>query len=292
MALVEFNATYEVTGPDGTRAVFNDQSDPDYVGVITNLTGFDSPEVVENGENLVQMDGGIHGDFFYGRRPVTLEGTVLNPSSILDRNIKLEKISQATNAMRGDATIEFTPTGFPARYLRVRRQQPLRFADAWQKTFQILMVAADPRFYAVTASTQTVFATTPVGVSGRAYPKTYPFSYGPTTPNGQLIVTNAGTADTWPIITLAGPGTNPSILNLTTGQGLYLNYDIGAGETLVLDTLNRTIMLNGASSRYGALNFNLSQWFPLVPGANDLRIAFSAFTSPAAMTVAWRDAWL
>lgn len=74
---VEQGAKYELIGPDGTRAVFNDPGDIDHVGFLTAVpSGLDSPEVRESADVLVEADGGVHGDFWFGRRPFTLEGLI------------------------------------------------------------------------------------------------------------------------------------------------------------------------------------------------------------------------
>jgi virginiamycin B lyase len=155
--------TYTLTGPDGAIAVFNDSTDPNYVGAITEISGFESPEVRQNAENIVGMDGGIHGNFYYGPRPITLTGTIYNVASATDRNEKLDKLTSASNAMRADATLEWTPSGGEAVFMKLRRAQPLRVTGSWSKDFQISMVAADPRIYSVALQTATITQSTILG---------------------------------------------------------------------------------------------------------------------------------
>jgi hypothetical protein len=152
----QLSTKYTLTGPDGTVATFNDPSDPNFVGSITEVTGLDSPEVRENAENIVGMDGGVHGSFFHGRRPITLAGTIYNVTSNEDRNIKVTKLLQSSNAMREDATLEWTPAGGERQFVKVRRQQPVRITGGWSKSFQLLLVAADPRIYGTTANAGNV----------------------------------------------------------------------------------------------------------------------------------------
>jgi len=153
----QLSTKYTLTGPDGTIATFNDPFDPNFVGSITEATGLDSPEVRENAENITGMDGGVHGSFFHGRRPITLSGTIYNVTSNEDRNIKITKLLQASNAMREDATLEWTPAGGERQFVKVRRQQACRITGGWSKSFQLLMVAADPRLYGTTAQSANVF---------------------------------------------------------------------------------------------------------------------------------------
>lgn len=292
MAATELNVKYTLTGPDGTVATFNDVSDPNYIGVLADVSGMDSPEVRESADDLVQQDGGIHGDFFYGRRPLTLSGIILNPASAADRNARQEKLSRATDAMRGDAVLTWTPSGGVQQQIAVRRQQPLRVSGAWQKQFQISLVAADPRIYSSALHTSTVVTSAGSGSAGRSYAKGYAIAYSAVAPLGQLLVTNAGTATTYPVIRVYGPGNNPKIYNFTTGQMISLVYSLGSGDWLTVDTLNRTVLLNDTTSRYSAVDFLNTKWFGMAAGVNDLRIAYDSYIAGSSMRVDWRDAWL
>lgn len=140
---VEYGCKYTLTGPDGTIAVFNDSADPNFVGILSpESSGLDSPDVREDAQDSVEDDGGIHGDFFYGRRPVVLQGTII-ASSVTNRNEKVDKIKRASNALRGDATLKWKPTGATEEVeLKLRRQQPLRVTKGYVKDFQIPMVSA------------------------------------------------------------------------------------------------------------------------------------------------------
>lgn len=288
----QYSARWTITGPDGTRVVFNDENDRDYIGMVTEVTGLDSPDVRENADDLVQMDGGVHGDFWYGRRPITLTGLLLNPSSVQERNLRETKLRRATNAMRGDATISWVLDGGYEQFVRVRRQQPLRITGGWQKQFQIAVVAEDPRLYAMELQQASLPSASVSANPGRDYPKTYNISYRLGANAGRLIVFNNGSEPTWPIFTITGPGTNPVIQNLTNGGQIALAYTLTTGEFLAIDTLNRNVMLNNESSRYGAIDFPNTTWFPLEPGRNDLNLGWTSFTTGSGLAVQWRDAWL
>lgn len=294
MAGVELNVTYELVGPRGIRAVFNDQLDPDYVGVLEEVTGTDSPELTESAENIVQEDGGIHGDFFYNRRPITLSGLLLNPSDAIDRNEKMEKVSAACDAMRADATLKWTPSGGEKRVMRVRRQNGPRFSGAWQKTFMVGLVAEDPRIYSDALYQQSVAATTGGAPSGRTFPETFPMSYGGGTLAGQVMIENQGSTVTYPVLTVYGPGNVPVITNQTTGQSLYLNIALATGQFITINTnpISRQILLDGASSVYSALDFVQSSWWGLEPGINDVRFSYGSFSTGASLGIDWRNAWV
>lgn len=153
---VSISNKYTLTGPDGTVATFNDPTDANFVGYITEPTGLDSPEVRDNGESIAGMDGGIHGAFYYGRRPITITGKMINLISAEDRNRKITKLQQACNAMRSDAILSWTPDGGEPVYVAVRRQGAVRITGDWEKQFQMLLVSADPRIYSTAVTTESI----------------------------------------------------------------------------------------------------------------------------------------
>ncbi len=272
----QFGVPYTLIGPDGTRAVFNAFEDPDYVGSLSDVTGLDSPEIREFSEDLVEDDGSTHSSFYYGRRPVVLEGQIDNrPSGPLSdlstnvvRNLRMTRLTRATNAMRKDAVIRFAPEGGLEQQVSVRRQQPLRITGAFNKTFQAGMVAEDPRIYSA-ALREVIIA-----------------------PNVSTLISNVGIADTHPSVTLFGPATNPIITNLATGEQVKLTYVLAAGAYLVLDFARKTVLLNGATSVYSSVDFVNTDWWTLLPGANTVSWTATATTTASSMRVNYRDAWI
>lgn len=156
------NVTYQENGP---RAVFNDSTDADFVGALDpeQSSGIDSADVREDAADKTEDDGGIHGNFFYGRRPIVLAGTVI-ASSAVDRNEKVDKIKAASNATRSNATLYMYPTSGPGSGITtvVRRQQPLRITKGYVKAFQIPLVAADSKFYSTSISKLYEYSQSPL----------------------------------------------------------------------------------------------------------------------------------
>ena len=107
----EIGAVYTLTSADGLSvAVFNDPTSPNYVGALTEVTGLDSAEVRESASELIEADGGAHGSFYLGRRPIVLNGKVFGHSSIAERNARLDRARRASLALRGDSNLVWTPT--------------------------------------------------------------------------------------------------------------------------------------------------------------------------------------
>lgn len=112
-------------------------------------------------------------------------------------------------------------------------------------------------------------------------------------PAATTTITNAGTARSYPTITIKGPASGTArvyqIANTTTGKNVYLNYTINAGETAILrfdpDSLSFTSDFQGNLLRTILPGSDTADFF-LAPGSNTL----SFYTAGATVTaiVAWR----
>lgn len=258
----EYGCTFVLTGPSGQRAVFNDSTDADYVGVLdpSECSGLDSADVREDAAERTEDDGGIQGSNFYGRRPVVLAG-LIRANTVEQRNERSAKLEMATDAMRADASLVWTPKGGVANRLLLRQNQPLRITGMYNKKFMVALVSAD------------------------AYKKSNEEHSIEKAVNVVAEPENVGTAPTPPIIELTGAQTNPVVKNETTGEEMKFTGTIAAGKKLVIDVLNHTVVNDGVQA-YGMWNFTTSKWFKLAAnGKTKLKC------TTGTMKVKWRDAW-
>jgi hypothetical protein len=260
----EVGAVYTLTGPAGTVAVFNDPASANYVGMLTEVTGLDSAEVRESAIELSDADGGVHGDFFLGRRPITLSGRVFGHASITERNARLDRARRASLGLRADSTLIWTPTGAQEVFVYVRRQQPFRESGAWVKDFQIPLVSER----AIIQSTALVS-----GSTGSA-------------------LENQGNWPAYPSFAITGTISNPTISDGTRTfrtTGLTL----AAGETVEFDMGAHTgVFTAGARSGQSAnqyINFTTTEW-PYLTG-NGTSQTFTRTPSGATVTVRYRHTW-
>jgi hypothetical protein len=109
---------------------------------------------------------------------------------------------------------------------------------------------------------------------------------------GDDIITNSGTATTYPIITVTGPGLLRQIVNTTTGKGIYFNnLTLLAGEVITMDLrpdkLTMVSTFRGNIKSYLLKGSNLD--FPLIPGANRIATFIDGTTTAAtAATMKWK----
>lgn len=259
----EFGAKYTITGPDGSVAVFNDPTDANYVGMLTEVTGLDSALIRESADDLVGTDGGWHGSFWYGRRPITMSGIVFGHSDANARAVRLDRMRRAYQALRADALMQWTNTALGAVTMRtwVRAQQPLRISAGWNKEFQMLWVSRFAPLFSDTLHTNT------------GTPQTNE---------------NQGNYGSYPTIRITGPSTNPVVTNTTTGAVLKFltGYTVASGHFVDVDTLNHTAMLDGTTSNTGSLDFVNSTWPTLAMGNNTFTLS-----GGGTLTITWRDCW-
>lgn len=145
----------------------------------------------------------------------------------------------------------------------------------------------DPRIYSSTLTTLTTSQA--VSSGGLVFPAVAPLAFAGSASGGQVTATNAGEfAAPW-TATIAGPVTDPRIENITTGQTLAFVGTLAADQSLVVSSLDRTVLLNGTASRYSWL-VGTSQWFDLAAGNNAVRFAGTSGTG--SMSLTFRSVWI
>lgn len=291
----EVGAKYVLTGPDGTRVVFNDQTDADFVGFLdpdSGITGLDSPEIRESADNLVEADGGVHGNFYAGRRPVVITGMVDPNLAIPDMNEKVDRLLAAADAMRGDALLTWQESHRAETMLKLRRQAPPRVTGRRPKRFTLPLVSADDRIVATNENTLVLTPGGVGGIVGFSSPMTSPLT-SPMALSGQVTVVNAGKKGARWRARIDGPITNPVLLNNTTGEQVKLNATIAADDFFIIDShpATRSVYQTGTADRWGSVDNSTTKWWELRKGVNDIRLLSSAFSAPAQVTMYWRDTW-
>jgi hypothetical protein len=284
----ETGIRYELTSalhskPSGepVRAVFNDPSDVDYVGTLHSITGLDSPEVRENAANLVEADGGLHNRFFYGRRPITMEGQI-HAATATERNERLTRLREVSDAMYTDVVLKWQATGGPEVFTSLRRQQPLRISGNWVKDYFAAFVAADPRIYSTAVKAYSLVRKSGIVVPGTATP-----------------VENEGTAYTPATMQITGPTSAGDLTDVvvqgyeTVGDIVTLNgLTMSTGEIINIDTYNKTVIDTSAGSLYSKVNYVATDWDYIAPGEGEAWWEGTGVTAGANVTLSFRDAWL
>lgn len=166
----------------------------------------------------------------------------------------------------------------------------LGYASPGQDKATLQLVATDPRRYALAVQSASCGLYSATG--GLAYPITYPLNWGTIISSGTLQIVNAGDTATPPLLTITGGGNTPSITRQDTGQSLLIDLNLQPTDTLVIDTLNEQLLLDG-SSVYAALDpsSDALSSFLIAPGTTTLGLSVASGTGTT-LTAAWQSAYL
>lgn len=235
-------------------------------------------------------DGQLRGRSYRTERIITLGGLAYAPDAA-----SLDAAGETIAALCDDATVLHTLVGTDAtgidKQAAVELNAESKFEHQTERVaaWQIQLAAPDPLRYATTAQTASCGLATTTG--GLAFPLVFPLDFGPGAGGGTMTLVNDGNTATWSVLTITGPAPDPVIIDTDTGERLALSgLTVDAGQTLVLDTDARTVLLAGVASRRGALTAD-STWFPLRPGMNRLAFQASSYDAGANLAAAWRSAW-
>lgn len=159
----------------------------------------------------------------------------------------------------------------------------------------IELIAADPRIYAL--AQQSATTTISVSTGGLSTVLTTVLLTAGTSASGTVSVTNAGSFGARPVITITGPssGALNGFRITNTTQSAFLDFPslvLSPGDSLVIDTDAKSVVLNGQASRRGSLGAG-STWFELTPGVvQSITLTGADSSNTSLMSVAWRNAYL
>ena len=128
---------------------------------------------------------------------------------------------------------------------------------------------------------------------GREYDLEFDREYPLSPPPGIINITMDGNDPADWVGTIIGAVDDP----IVTINGINVEFtgvSLTAGQTLVIDTRNRTMIQGGNLSVYGSSNFVDWQWDDLLlqPGVNVIRLQGTAPDPNAYMLICFRDTWL
>ncbi len=255
---------------------------------VIDFTPFENPEIRSSDFARPLDHGYLPGVDYYGSR-----NTILN-LEIWGGWASVQKVLTAFQTQSAEIPLVFQlpVVGKLQVNARVRRRTGTIINQNYNLGAETKVVvdlhSTDPRVYGWILQTQTAVLT--ATTAGMTFGVTPPIVFGAGS-SSSVIVTNNGSFETRPVITITGGVTNPYIANDTTGKSLAFNTVLAAGDTLSLDFLNRTVTFNGTSSRYSWV-VDSSQWWTLLPGGNSIRLGGTAGSPTPTAVVTWRDAYL
>lgn len=265
---------------------------------------------------------------FYGGKPITVTAEVRG-----QHLANLREGQRAVQLAFGDLGVHrfYFRSKIDDNYYFVcaRKIQPIDFPEeqtdqSWKRPFTVALRGDDPRAYSLVLHHQVLTIGAVAAGSAGGHFREYDILSGdnlggtenihyraydqPTTPRTRIygalgvgggggssaIVTNAGTAETYPISVIHGPMSGGlTYANLTTGEQLVwlAGLSLGATDTLVVDHGYDEIYRNGQQILdYTAFDALHSEFWPLEPGDNEIAVLPYASGDGAYIDIYWRDA--
>lgn len=266
---------FTLINQNGDEIKINDHTDPNNLIALQDYPTFDLE--IKNQE--IQKEG-QHGiwDFysFYGKRLITFSGIIVgeDEAHVVAIQDQLKLVCglplEPTSGNEGLITVKYTdPLGRDLQatakiFSYPRFSRPIR--EGFKLSFQIVLKSADPTIEAQAATESN-------GVRGYlAGGITLPTKLSTLSPivhEQTLSIVNLGNTYANPKITIHGALTNPRIESLTTGKFMALNYTIAAGDYIVLNTADGTIVDQDGVDISGDL-VGGSEFIKLISGTNEL----------------------
>jgi hypothetical protein len=202
--------------------------------------------------------------------------------------------ADAVRAVRGKVAILANVDRGRLVYGRPRPYAPdhAKARDGWL-TYACSFATIDDRFYSTTEQV-VISGVEPGSATVFTFPLTFPHA-GTSATDTRAWVQNAGTADSWPVVTFRGGG-NPR-LDLLNDMGgvlwsLEVQKNLGSDQEMMVDThpWRRAVELNGSPAP-GLLRGSRLDEARIPPGLHELRMVAVDPTGLAEVEVRWRDAF-
>lgn len=161
----------------------------------------------------------------------------------------------------------------------------------WQ-LYILTLFCADPYWRDASASTFTFTS----GTGVRTWWPLYDLDLTPSAVYAEQTITLGGHVEAWPIWTITGPGSDPTLTNLTTGEVLALEgLTLLAGDVVTVDTSERgetaKTITNQNDANLWPYASPTSQLWPLGVGANDVRVQLANTSGASSVALDYRRRW-
>lgn len=249
-----------------TGILLNGNWDASYPGFVdvAEVTGLDLPDFeVASYDNDGQHGGNTFAKFAK-QRTVIIDGTIVTTATTAD--VFLEKL--LANFLPDNITWPFyyKPAGVTQRYINMKAVAFKSNLDAARRIgtapIQIQLVGEDP--------VKRIDNANQVMTSGTSY-----------------TIANAGTVDTYPIVTIIGAFTAITFTNNDTGKTLTITTTRIAGDVTIVDFKQRSVTINGIQNSLVANG----TWWPVTVGGDSVKATVTG-GPPTSITVASYSGWL
>lgn len=263
------------------------------VGVSLEI-GWATPRVVDYPRAL--SDGSIDQTTYLGQRAVSLtlrfDQRVLPTQDLID--LITPYLSPRIRPIIVWTVQQNDPDPTHVRSLMIRGADAPLVIDAPKYLTMVLQWVSQDSYTSALEPSCVVSQATGTAEFGRVYDLDFDRDYPLSPPFGITYFYPVGNAPMDWTGTLTAVITDPEIyINGVTIT--FTGLSLTAGQTIIIDTRDRTILRNGdpTDSVYGLSNFNEWTWddIRVTPGENQLRLQGATFDDDAAFTLCWTDRW-
>lgn len=228
--------------------------------ILRSFTGFEYPDVLSSIEDVAGKGGAHYVNSKFGRRRLSFQGDLVGTDKFSQRREVLAILRQ-----RGALKL-FEVTTYDDLLLQfeaevVRLTMPYTHQI---HTFLFELIAPDWRFYSQVEETEEI------------------------DPASSIEVVNDGNEITDPEFTIIGPASDIVVTNLSSGEAFSLDITLTGSDTVVIDTVNKTVKVNDVD-QYSIFS---GDFFSLEPGINDISFAATGYDGITKLSVKFRHAYL
>ena len=230
--------------------------------ILREFSGFEYPSTNNSFQDLPSRLGAYYSASKFSTRRLSWQGDLVGASIFANRRLMLAPMSQDELKL-----LKFTTYDDLQLQCEVAIDKMTFPYTNSVHTFLIEAIASDWRFYSQTL-TEKIFGITDL-LGGTSIPTSIPIDLNNDGIADDNIVVNAGDEDTFPIITIKGAGSTFVVGNSANNQSFTLNVALEAGEEVVIDCKNRTVMF-GSTNLFDAFDGDF-----IMLESGDNTIAFS-----------------
>lgn len=258
--------------------------------------GESTPPVKLRSANRPYGPGGYRARSYWGPRLLTISGGAECPNG-LAAEVAADQLRGLFTA--GEQILYTRKSRIGSRTLRVELADRLSvdtLAGGHTLVFQIPLKAIDPRYLDVAvqnAGPAAVSAPSTSGLDwvtggGLDWVTGGGLNWGTAPVSSTLTLVNAGNADAYPLITITGPVSAPSVTEAATGRVVAYRDAVATGQTMLIDMspFSRRVLLDG-SDRSAAMTS--AQWITIP--ANTSRVLQFGGSGAGQLTASMQSAW-
>lgn len=260
---------------------------------IRGFEGLQSPERRVGKINLSGQHGAFITNAFYGGRTLAISVQIFG-SSIADFADRVNTFLAALDLDVSPATMTLTSAEgeeYSVHGVAQMVSNGPTFGERRYGTYTFEFFCNDYRILSSTMHSERIYL--PLSEGGITIPTPIPLSFGSGS-GGYAVVTNNGNTKSSPILVLTGPLTaNISIRNVTTDQRFTYEADIANGQSITINTSNKTVVDQDGSNHLMYASNTYRDFIYLAPGDNEIYLSHSgAYNASGNLEVQWYDSYL